>query len=94
MINNNFNRRNIDTSQIFDEKYRGNQRREINEKNRQREASIKSRLYGTDNVQIVKERSIKENTVTSKVEALNQKINANNAMHNNSAMNNLKDRFK
>lgn len=94
MINNNFNRRNIDTSQIFDEKYKVNQRREINEKNRQREKSFKSRLYGTDNMQILKERSIKENTVTSKVEALNQKINANNAMHKNSAMNNLKDRFK
>lgn len=94
MINNNFNRRNIDTSQIFDEKYKVNQRREINEKNRQRETSFKSRLYGVDNMQILKERSIKENTVTSKVEALNQKINANNAMYKNSAMNNLKDRFK
>ena len=94
MINNNFNRRNIDTSQIFDEKYKVNQRREINEKNRQRETSCKSRLYGTDNMQILKERSIKENTVTSKVEALNKKINANNAMYKNSAMNNLKDRFK
>lgn len=94
MINNNFNRRNIDTSQIFDEKYKVNQRREINEKNRQREKSFKSRLYGVDNMQILKERSIKENTVTSKVEALNQKINANNTMYKNSAMNNLKDRFK
>lgn len=94
MINNNFNRRNIDTSQIFDEKYKVNQRREINEKNRQREISFKSRLYDVDNMQILKERSIKENTVTSKVEALNQKINANNTMYKNSAMNNLKDRFK
>ena len=94
MINNNFNRRNIDTSQIFDEKYKVNQRREINKKNRQRETSFKSRLYGTDNMQILKERNIKENTVTSKVEALNQKINANNTMYKNSAMNNLKDRFK
>lgn len=94
MINNNFNRRNIDTSQIFDEKYKVNQRREINEKNRQRETSFKNRLYDVDNMQILKERSIKENTVTSKVEALNKKINANNAMYKNSAMNNLKDRFK
>lgn len=94
MINNNFNRRNIDTSQIFDEKYKVNQRREINEKNRQREKSFKNRLYGTDNMQILKEKNIKENTVTSKVEALNQKINANNAMYKNSAMNDLKDRFK
>lgn len=94
MINNNFNRRNIDTSQIFDEKYKVNQRREINEKNRQREISFKSRLYDVDNMQILKERNIKENTVTSKVETLNQKINANNAMYKNSAMNNLKDRFK
>ena len=94
MINNNFNRRNIDTSQIFDEKYKVNQRREINEKNRQRETSFKNRLYDVDNMQILKEKNIKENTVTSKVEALNQKINANNAMYKNSAMNNLKDRFK
>ena len=94
MINNNFNRRNIDTSQIFDEKYKVNQRREINEKNRQRETSLKSRLYDVDHMQILKESSIKENTVTSKVEALNKKINANNAMYKNSAMNDLKDRFK
>ena len=94
MINNNFNRRNIDTRQIFDEKYKVNKRKEKKEKNRQRETSFKNRLYGTDNMQILKEKNIKENTVTSKVEALNQKINANNAMYKNSAMNNLKDRFK
>lgn len=87
-MNNNINRRNIDKMQIFDERYKVNQRREINEQNRQKNENFNNRMYN------LKQKSIKENSVSEKVNILNQKINNNDTIYKTTKYNSFKENFK
>lgn len=88
IMNNNINRRNIDKMQIFDERYKVNQRREINEQNRQKNENFNNRMYN------LKQKLIKENSVSEKVNILNQKINNNDTIYKTTKYNSFKENFK
>lgn len=91
---NNYNRRNIDTSQIFGETYKVQQRREINESNNLEKSNFQKKILGINNMNELKKNFIKENSVSNKVNRLNQRINSNQEMNRANNLNNFLGKFK
>lgn len=91
---NNINRRNINTQLVFDEKYKANQRQEVNKKNYLKESEFRRKMYGLGNIDMLKKRDNKNNTVDSRVSNLNSKINSNKNIVNGFNRNNFLGKFK
>lgn len=90
----NFNRRNIDTSTVFNEKYQANQRREINDEIATKRTSFNNRMYGNGKMSVLKKNMVNENKVENRVNRLNQKISSNQEINRATNMNNFLGKFK
>lgn len=88
---NNFNRRGIDTSKVFDEVYNINKRDEINKKNYIKSSDFRSKMFNLDKF---KKQDSNSNSVESRVNNLNQKINSNKSINNTLKYNNFIGKFK
>lgn len=91
---NNINRRNIDTQLVFDEKYKANQRQEVNKENYLKESEFRKKMYGLSNIDKLRKQDNKNNTVDSRVSNLNSKINSNKNIVNGFNRNNFLGKFK
>ena len=91
---NNINRRNIDTQLVFDEKYKANQRQEVNKENYLKESEFRKKMYGLSNIDKLRKQDNKNNTVDSRVSNLNSKINNNKNIVNGFNRNNFLGKFK
>ncbi len=90
----NFNRRGIDTSKVFDEVYNINKRDEINKKNYIKSSDFRKKMFNLDNLDKLKKQDSDNNTVESRVNNLNKKINTNKSINNSIKNNNFIGKFK